>query len=672
MRSRRDSHAGWRELIAARLERPLTRAEVRGLTGHLRSCAECRQVERDYREQGQLLDALPPRIPPRDLWARTSAALDREVARGAYRGQRLALDFGFGERRRPAAPSPALLTTLAALGVVAALGVMQLLPGYSVAPPTARGPATPFAVDPQQLAFIGSEAADVYVYQTRIGHVCPQTEPDCAVDEGIVRTPVNLPASMRARNVALSPGGDQLALVGRYVDRDLIAVLILPAQQTESDIGSDLGPGGEAIETPDSSSPHATDAPPTTVTVEPTPADSAAPAQTPAVDPPTPDGSARPTLPGPEPTTPPASAVPGLVVLAILEDVESAGAPPAWSVGTDMLAFSAMPADGSHGPDVYVWSPNDARARAITTDHGSYFASWSGDRIVASRIVTGDDATTVETLVIDPLTLEERPVEGPTIWLPVVNPQGSQAVAWRGEIDLASGLAVPRSGTLYMIDWAQIDPFGDAAGVRPSPEPSSPAPAPTDAATPATPSGAPSSAPTIARTTAPPLSAAPSRLLPKSETLASPQASATSPAPTDATAAPESSDEPASSAAAGMVAIDLGRDPVSAPVVDWQVRWSTDGQVLGIWIADAAGETWGRLTVLAIDPATHQVSAGEPLLSPSLARRGFTLGFSRVAWVAPSEDNPDGELRIRTWGGDDGVGGLRVRPAELEEVMPAF
>ena len=121
-----------------------------------------------------------------------------------------------------------------------------------------------------------------------------------------------------------------------------------------------------------------------------------------------------------------------------------------------------------------------------------------------------------------------------------------------------------------------------------------------------------------------------------------------------------------------MVAIDLGRDPVSAPVVDWQVRWSTDGQVLGIWIADAAGETWGRLTVLAIDPATHQVSAGEPLLSPSLARRGFTLGFSRVAWVAPSEDNPDGELRIRTWGGDDGVGGLRVRPAELEEVMPAF
>jgi hypothetical protein len=106
-------------------------------------------------------------------------------------------------------------------------------------------------------------------------------------------------------------------------------------------------------------------------------------------------------------------------------------------------------------------------------------------------------------------------------------------------------------------------------------------------------------------------------------------------------------------------------------VVDWQARWSLDGQVLGVWLADTLGSTWGRLAVMAVDTETDQVQTADPLLSATLARRGFSLGFSRVAWVAPSDDNPDGELRIRTWG-DDGVGGLRLQPFRLEEVVPAF
>lgn len=106
-------------------------------------------------------------------------------------------------------------------------------------------------------------------------------------------------------------------------------------------------------------------------------------------------------------------------------------------------------------------------------------------------------------------------------------------------------------------------------------------------------------------------------------------------------------------------------------MVDWQVRWSVDGLVLGIWIADAAESSWGRLTVLAVEPSTHELDTDQPLLSPTLARRGFSLGMSRVAWVAPSVDDPEGELRIRTWG-NDGIGGLRLRPSKLEEVLPAF
>jgi hypothetical protein len=45
--------------------------------------------------------------------------------------------------------------------------------------------------------------------------------------------------------------------------------------------------------------------------------------------------------------------------------------------------------------------------------------------------------------------------------------------------------------------------------------------------------------------------------------------------------------------------------------------------------------------------------------------------LNRVAWVAPSNDNPDGELRVRTWG-IDGTGDLVLLPARLEEVVPAF
>jgi hypothetical protein len=138
----------------------------------------------------------------------------------------------------------------------------------------------------------------------------------------------------------------------------------------------------------------------------------------------------------------------------------------------------------------------------------------------------------------------------------------------------------------------------------------------------------------------------------------------------DVPGTPDANDEPPT-VPAGWTELNLGRDPEDAPVVDWQVRWSLDGQVLGVWIADAQGTTWGRLTVLGVDPGSNEIATDDPLLSPALARRGFSLGLNRVAWVAPSNDNPDGELRVRTWG-VDGTGDLRLLPAQLEEVVPAF
>jgi len=72
MKGRIDQHARYRELIAARLDRPLTRIELRTLTSHLKKCAACQGVEAEYRAQRNLVRSLPAPIPPRDLWARTS------------------------------------------------------------------------------------------------------------------------------------------------------------------------------------------------------------------------------------------------------------------------------------------------------------------------------------------------------------------------------------------------------------------------------------------------------------------------------------------------------------------------------------------------------------------------------------------------------------------------
>src|SRR6187401_2833728 len=99
-----DSHARYRELIAARLEKPLSRVELRQLNAHLKTCPSCKVVEGDYRAERGLLRSLPPLSPPRDLWARTSAGLDREVAR-AYRAQKWRRRMSRG--RRAAQPSTA-------------------------------------------------------------------------------------------------------------------------------------------------------------------------------------------------------------------------------------------------------------------------------------------------------------------------------------------------------------------------------------------------------------------------------------------------------------------------------------------------------------------------------------------------------------------------------------
>ena len=392
--------------------------------------------------------------------------------------------------------------------------------------------------------------------------------------------------------------------------------------------------------------------------------------------------------PGIEPSPTAAGA---LAALTILDDVQMAGVPPAWSPRGELLAFSAMPADGSRGPDIYLWREGEAMAEPLTTDHTSYFASWADGRIVASRLVTddeGDGATRLRTVVIDLESGEERDLAATDLWLPQVSPLGGQAVVWRGNLTVSPTSVEPGEGALYLTDWNTIDPFAREQG--PTQEPSE---APTAEATgePATdededetdaevspepaqaesPTARPmitlppadQTSPTPRRSTEPAVSAEPSQ---SEEPTESPEPDPASPKPE-----PDPTAEPDQASELLLVPLDAERDPQAEPVLDWEVRWSTDGAVVGYWMADAAGASWGQLVVLPVLAEAAGPAVGEPLVGPTLARRTFTLGINRVAWVGASDEQPEGEVRIRTWG-PGGEGGLRLPTLDLREVVPAF
>lgn len=150
---------------------------------------------------------------------------------------------------------------------------------------------------------------------------------------------------------------------------------------------------------------------------------------------------------------------------AILSNVLAGGAAPAWSREGNTLAFSAMPADRSHGPDVYVWRVGDREARAITSDHASYFASWAGARIVVSRAPLGEGAdrslpVEPSTVVIDPATSEVRAVAAQGLWLPIVDPTSRSAILWRGFVIAGEPVTGVAEGRLILADWTALDPFG--------------------------------------------------------------------------------------------------------------------------------------------------------------------------------------------------------------------
>jgi hypothetical protein len=447
---------------------PIAPADEAWLDIHLGGCGECR-VERDaFFEDGALLRSLrdQPPEPPRDLWARTAAAIELESARRSRRGLLPALPDGF-LRRRARLPLGAMAGLLVALVVLATSLAPRGIPlapgatGSAVALVSAVPGATPIPVTTATLRWLQGNADGSYqLTLADVDEVCPDLASGCAPLKN-TQTPLKL--DTKPQSIVSSPGNHQVVVVGGSGGSDAGTVRVVPV------------PSG----------PAPTGAPTTAPTAVPSASPLESPAASPAKSPgATPVGSPVAT---PEPTPQGQQ--------SIAEGVTVVGET-AYSPDGSWLAFSARPIDSSTGPDLYLWKVGDAKAHAVTADHATFFAGWFHDRILASRVVmasTGGPVASAEpsaepsatpaaiespsaaptatveshpvSFLLDPATSVSQDLATPDVWLPSVDPSGRFATYWLGTVipDAAGTGWVPATGRLVLDGWtAPLEPDASA------------------------------------------------------------------------------------------------------------------------------------------------------------------------------------------------------------------
>jgi hypothetical protein len=264
-----------------------------------------------------------------------------------------------------------------------------------------------------------------------------------------LRTIIGSPTDGQAVVVADDgSGGDQLLLVD-LPERSLAPAALSPTPVPTLQASAAASGPPAATVSPPASAGFASQTPPPSA-----PDVSASPAATPGGDTSGPTPSVTPVLPSPSPSLSPTPSV--APSLAIASDIVLTGESAAFSADGSWFAFTARPADGSRGPDVYVWRVGDASARALTTDGSSVFGSWDGEQVVVSRPdATTSPAGTVSpvTVRIDPSTAEESPAGN--LWRPVVDPTRSRAIGWTGSIARSADGAswTPDIGKLELRGW---------------------------------------------------------------------------------------------------------------------------------------------------------------------------------------------------------------------------
>jgi hypothetical protein len=450
------SHVRARADLSDRLDSPLEPAEANWLSSHLEGCPDCRSAADAYEIQRLELRTLRDRTPtpPRDLWARTAAAIESEPR---FRNRR-ARTTGW-PNRRVLGPSVAITAALVVVVAVAALTSSQRFGGgggtrspdqvalasaASTSNTTGSLPTATKIPVTKQIAYVARDPGGSFTIKTRnVDAVCPETS----------TTPCDDATSTVDHPVAL----DQSAsTVFGSTDKKRLIVVNDPSAANSGSI-SVVPIGSEAPTTP---IPTPTTAIASTGAPSGSPSSVAPPSASPRSSPP--EATPTPTAD----TTP----VPSVAVTAkpggsieIANNVVLVGQSAAYSPNGAWFAFTARPVDATSGPDIYVWKVGDARARAVTTDHRSVFGSWTDDVMVGSTILeaSGGAGTPAASrlqpsaYLLDPATNAVTPLpQTGQAWRPAVDPSGRLAVYWAGTVRSVGAAAfAPDAGRLVLGDW---------------------------------------------------------------------------------------------------------------------------------------------------------------------------------------------------------------------------
>ncbi len=684
-----DPHVRAHTLASDALLGPLGSPDAAWLDEHLAGCEPCATTAGAFAEDAQLLRALRTDVPaaPRDLGARVSLALDEEVRR-AQRNRR-STDHG---RRR--APWPAFgrpgfafagLTAVAVVALlVAPLAVPVGTPPAGTPPASSMLPAaTPIIVDSQPVAWVRQAPDGTYVLATaEVRRVCAGADATaCGTLDGGAQTLATL--SVKPSSVLLSTSGGPAVVVG---EEAVYAVAVASAAPVTTP-----GPEPSPVVTSEPvQSPAASGEPTSPPVGSPSPSDLPASPEpaTPSTDP----GAATP-LPTIQPATPAPSPAPAV---AIVEGVVIVGTPPAYSADGQWVAFSARPADGSQGPDIYAWRVGEPQARVLTSDHGSVFSGWVGGAIVASTArvtelavpeasggATGSPSEVPAEVPSPPPSLEPTPVVSPApeasfepapspapdaspelgpvpnalpgaVPAPDVDPAtvvarsylidpGSAVVTeieregvWRPVVDPTDRVAVFWEGSLA---WNEVErAWLPVRGELVLADWQGVLAGPPD----------PSATPDPNATSDPNATPDPAAT-PTPEATSSP----------DPSSSPAATDAPVASSDAALPAAAADTD-----IADWEVRFDPAGRFLGVWVADPAAPGSGRLALVAVN---SDASLGDVLLADAAALPGFSVGADRLAWSTPPGRNGQGSLvTVFAWSGAD-AGQLYGMPDPGEE-----
>ena len=415
------------------------------------SCAAIAAAYAADREALQSLRQDAPE-PPRDLWARTAAAIEQ-----------LSQDGGAPVETIVDEPAPARRGRLGSLplGAMSAVAVVVIVVGASLlsrgitsqtlnpspaasvgtaeathhpSPALPGAEATPFPVGAGDVQVVDNGPGGVGYSTYQVEQVCPEEgSSNCSAIPNKTATALGLtehPA--HGDRVPVAPAGG----------RDL----------------EDSRCGRPGRDRPTARHRARGVPSPTPARTEPPTPPPSADASSAPVDSAEPTDGATPTVviqSAPPSATPLATPSATATNLAIASGIEVVGESAAYSADGGWFAFTARPGDGSGGPDVYIWRVGDARAERLTTDQSSYFASWSGNRAIVSRPADREARRTDPVSVaIDPASRDERSVGA--VWRPMVDPSGRFAIAWDGTLERTDGPLGwrPAEGRLALRTWS--------------------------------------------------------------------------------------------------------------------------------------------------------------------------------------------------------------------------